>query len=103
MQLYADVLGRPVSLAASTQGAALGSAIHAAVAAGAYPDVPTGAKTMGRLVSDAYKPDLDRHDEYDALYDEYRTLHDYFGLGDREGGNDVLHRLRRLRNGALAR
>jgi L-ribulokinase len=116
MQLYADVLGRPVSLAESTQSAALGSAIHAAVAAGAYPDVPTAAKSMGRLVPDAYQPDLGRHDAYDALYDEYRTLHDYFGLGRNNddggggasgggsgGGNDVLHRLRRLRNGALAR
>jgi L-ribulokinase len=101
MQLYADVLGRPVSLAASTQGAALGAAIHAAVAAGAYADVPTAAKTMGRMVADAYRPDLDRHRAYDALYDDYRTLHDYFGLGERGGGNDVLHRLRTLRNEAL--
>ena len=38
MQIYSDVTGLPLSLAASSQGPALGSAIHAAVAAGAYRD-----------------------------------------------------------------
>ena len=48
MQIYADVTGLPLSLAASSQGAALGSAIHAAVAAGAYPDVPAAAAGDGQ-------------------------------------------------------
>ena len=39
MQIYADVTGLPLSTIGSEQGPALGSAIHAAVAAGAYPDV----------------------------------------------------------------
>ena len=43
MQMYADVTRRPLSLLASAQGPALGSAIHAAVAAGAYPDVAAAA------------------------------------------------------------
>ena len=30
---------------------------------------------------------------YDALYDEYRTLHDYFG----RGANEVMHRLKARR------
>ncbi|MEV4189669.1 ribulokinase, partial [Streptosporangium canum] len=38
MQVYADVLRRPLSVIGSGQGPALGSAIHAAVAAGAYQD-----------------------------------------------------------------
>ena len=101
MQLYADVLGRPISVAGSTQGAALGSAIHAAVAAGAYADVPAAAKTMGRMVPDKYRPDAGRHKSYDLLYSDYRTLHDYFGRNESQGGNDVLHRLRARRNAAL--
>ncbi|MFD0788278.1 FGGY-family carbohydrate kinase, partial [Micromonospora azadirachtae] len=40
MQIYADVTDRPLSIIGSAQGPALGSAIHAAVAAGAHPDVP---------------------------------------------------------------
>ena len=49
MQIYADVTRLPLSVIGSEQGPALGSAIHAAVAAGAYPDVPTAAKAMGKV------------------------------------------------------
>jgi L-ribulokinase len=93
MQLYADVLRRPVGIAGSAQGPALGAAIHAAVAAGRHPDVPTAAEAMGSLIPDAYLPDEERSRVYDALFAEYLHLHDHFG----RGGNDVLHRLRDLR------
>lgn len=96
MQIYADVLRRPVTVAVSDQAPALGSAIHAAVAAGAYPDVPTAAGAMGRVDPHAFQPDPARADAYDALYAEYRQLHDTFA------GEGVLHRLRRIRNAALA-
>ncbi|WP_307806377.1 ribulokinase [Streptomyces sp. FH025] len=96
MQIYADVLRRPVSLAVSAQGPALGSAIHAAVAAGAHPDVRAAAAAMGRVERAAYRPDPARADAYDALFAEYRELHEHFGTpADRQ-----LHRLRRLRNSA---
>ena len=97
MQIYADVLRRPVSLAESAQGPALGSAIHAAVAAGAHPDVRTAAAAMGRVQRNAYLPDQTRADAYDALFAEYRLLHDHFGTGP----DKQLHRLRAIRNTAL--
>jgi L-ribulokinase len=93
MQTYSDVLGRPINVLASAQGPALGAAIHAAVAAGAYPDIRTASAAMGRLKREAYTPDPARAAAYDRLYAEYRTLHDHFG----RGGNDVMHRLRALR------
>jgi L-ribulokinase len=100
MQIYADVLRRPVSIAASDQAPALGAAIHAAVAAGAYRDVPEAAAVMGRAVTAAYAPDPARARVYDLLYAEYRELHDHFAA--RGGASSaVLHRLRRLRNDAL--
>jgi L-ribulokinase len=98
MQLYADVLGRPISVAESSQGPAVGSAIHAAVAAGCYPDVSTAADAMGRVHDAAFLPDPDRQAAYDAPYEEYTRLHDYFGLPESAGGNEVMHRLRRRRN-----
>jgi len=94
MQVYSDVTRRPLSLIASEQGSALGSAIHAAVAAGAYPDVPAAAAAMGGRHEGVYRPDPARADAYDQLYAEYLLLHDYFG----RGGNDVMHRLRALRD-----
>lgn len=98
MQTYADVLRMPISVIGSAQGPALGSAIHAAVAAGAYPDVTAASEAMGRLDRDVYRPDPVRADAYDALYAEYRTLHDYFGRGT----NDVMRRLKQRRRAALA-
>jgi L-ribulokinase len=99
MQLYADVTGFPLTVADSAQGAALGSAIHAAVAAGAYPDVPAAAAVMGRAVPGAYLPDPQRHAAYGELYADYLRLHDYFGRAEADGGNEVLHRLRARRTG----
>ena len=93
MQIYADVLRRPLHLIGSDQGPALGSAIHAAVAAGAHPDVHAASAAMGRLERDAYAPDPAAADAYDALYAHYTRLHDHFG----RGGDDVMHRLRRPR------
>jgi L-ribulokinase len=92
MQIYADVTNRSLSLVASEQAPALGSAIHAAVAAGAYPDVPAAAAAMGRMTAVAYTPDPRAVEIYDQLYAEYVLLHDYFG---RAGG--VMHRLRALK------
>jgi L-ribulokinase len=94
MQICADVTRRPLSLVASEQAPALGSAIHAAVAAGAYPDVPTAAAAMGRIIPAAYTPSPGAAEVYDQLYAEYVLLHDYFG----RGANEVMHRLRALRD-----
>jgi len=94
MRIYADATRRPLSLIESAQGPALGSAIHAAVAAGAYPDVPAAAAAMGGMRRSVYVPDPASADVYDQLYAEYVALHDYFG----RGANEVLHRLRDLRD-----
>ncbi|OUC93898.1 ribulokinase [Streptosporangium minutum] len=96
MQIYADVLRRPLSMIGSDQGPALGSAIHAAVAAGAYQDVTAAAAAMGKRIEAAYLPDAGRADAYDRLYAEYRELHDHFADGA------LLHRLRAIRNEGTA-
>jgi L-ribulokinase len=102
MEIYADVLRRPIYVTTSDQGPALGSAIHAAVAAGLHADVAAAAALMGRVDETAYMPDPDRADVYDELFAEYRTLHNYFSGRPEWAGNNVLHRLRDRRNGATA-
>jgi L-ribulokinase len=99
MQIYSDVTRMPLSVIDSEQGPALGSAIHAAVAAGLYPDVPAAAARMGRAKPAVYQPDEAAAGVYDALFAEYTTLHDYFG----RGANDVMHRLRRIARTGAAR
>jgi L-ribulokinase len=96
MQTYSDILRMPVSTIASDQGPALGSAIHAAVAAGAYGDVLEAGRAMGKVNRAVYTPDAARADAYDALYAEYTELHDYFGRGT----NDVMHRLKAMKRKA---
>jgi L-ribulokinase len=93
MQVYADVTRRPLHLIGSEQGPALGSAIHAAVAAGAYADVFAASEMMGRVTRDAYVPDAARSEAYDVLYERYVRLHDHFG----RGGDEVMHELRHIR------
>ena len=99
MQIYADVTNLPLSTIVSDQGPALGSAIHAAVAAGAYADVHAAAEVMGRSRRGVYQPIPANVEAYDALFAEYTLLHDYFG----RGANEVMHRLRAMRRAATSR
>ncbi|WP_415953427.1 ribulokinase [Streptomyces sp. KLOTTS4A1] len=101
MQIYADVLDMPLSVIGSAQGPALGSALHAAVAAGAHPDIRAAAAAMGSVRRAEYRPNRADAEAYRRLFAEYLTLHDHFG----RGGNDVLRRLsatRRATTGAGA-
>ena len=93
MQIYADILGRPVHVVDCEQGGALGSAIMGAVAANVYPDFEKAIGAMGAPVLRIYEPVAGHAAVYDSLYAEYALLHDYFG----RGGNDVMKRLKRLK------
>ncbi len=98
MQIYADVTRMPLSVIDSQQGPALGSAIHAAVAAGAYPDVPTAAKSMGKVRRGVYQPDEARAVAYDELYAVYLSLHDHFGRA-----TTTMRELKAIRRRAVGR
>jgi L-ribulokinase len=98
VQIYADVTGKPMKLAASSQSPALGSAMHAAVAAGIYPDIKAAAVKMGRIKDEVVYPIAANKAVYDRLYAEYKTLYDYFGRGT----NDVMKRLKQIRHEALS-
>jgi L-ribulokinase len=98
MQIYADVLRLPLSVIGSDQGPALGSAIHAAVAAGAYPDVTAASAVMGSRHVAAFQPDPRRADAYDEMFRDYLTLHDDFGRSP-----TLMRRLRERRRRALER
>lgn len=93
MQVYSDVTRLPLSVIDSDQGPALGSAIHAAVAAGAYSSVGEASEAMGRVKKAVYTPNEESSQAYDSLYADYVLLHDYFG----RGANDVMKRLKSRR------
>ena len=96
MQLYADVLGREITISATAQAPALGAAICAAVAAGLYPDFISAIDAMCSPIDKKYIPVTENSRIYDELYAEYKILHDYFGKGE----NKVMHRLRAIRERA---
>ena len=102
MQIYADVLGRDIFVIGSEQGPALGSAMHAAVAAGAYPDIGAAAQKMGRLSDVSYQPNPENVAVYGELYRDYCYLHDLFGRSTAQEPGGVMKRLRKLRSGATA-
>jgi L-ribulokinase len=83
MQIYADILGRPMLIAGSPQTPALGAAISAAVAAGAeaggYDTFEVAQEAMTFLKEKRFDPDPGAHAVYDELYGMYRELHDSFG------------------------
>ncbi len=94
MQIYADVLNRPIRIAGASNGPALGSAIFASAAAGraagGYDDPFEASRAMGKLRDTVYSPISENVEAYRLLYAEYERLHDYFG----RGGNEVMKRLR---------
>jgi L-ribulokinase len=97
MQVYADVTGREIKVAAAKQTPALGSAIFGAVAAGkavgGYDSIYDASQKMGHLRDEKYTPNLAHKEVYDRLFAEYKILHDYFGRGE----NDVMKRLKALK------
>jgi L-ribulokinase len=95
MQIYSDILNMPITVIRSTQGPALGSAIHAAVAAGAYKDVVAASAAMGGVEDEKFIPNPTHAKIYDQLYHHYSSLYEEFGR------NKVMHDLRSIRDTAL--
>jgi len=98
MQIYADVTGMEIRVAAAKQTPALGSAMFGAVAAGkaagGYDTIVEASQKMAHLRPDeVYRPNLEAKKVYDHLFAEYRLLHDTFG----RGANDVMKRLKKLK------
>jgi L-ribulokinase len=84
MQIYADVTGRTMLVAGSSQACALGSAVSAAVLAGVFKDFPAAQKAMTSLKDIEYKPRAAARKTYDRLFALYKTLHDAFGGVNRQ-------------------
>lgn len=96
MQIYADVLGAPIEVAAASQASALGAAMLGAVAAGppagGHASIDAAAAAMAPAAVDTYTPSPDAVGTYGALFELYRELYDLFGRERR-----LMHRLRALR------
>ncbi len=80
LQLHADVAQLPIALTAVPDAVALGTAICAAVAAGAYDSLEAACARMVRVATEI-APDPSRRDTYDFYYDKYlRTYRELAGV-----------------------
>ena len=79
MQIYADILGMPMTVSASDQTCALGAALFGAVAAGAFADVGSAQAKLCRIRERVYQPIPENVAVYRELFALYRQLHDGFG------------------------
>ena len=100
LQIYADITGRSIKVAASSQAAALGAAIAGSVAAGAqnggYDTFKEAASTMAQIKDKVFYPIEKNQNIYKKIYEEYKRLYDIFGRGTLE----TMKRLREIRDEA---
>lgn len=97
VQLYADVLGRPVRVCASDQASAFGAAAigisAASPAVTGYGSLEQIVRTLGRTGDTLTMPDAEQSARYELLYADYLEMHRLFG----RGGSEIMHRLTRRR------
>lgn len=97
VQVYSDILNREITVCQAEQSGSLGAAMLGIAAA---PSEVTGYNNLIEVVEKlskrgdkAYRPNPENKEAYDQLYEEYKTLLDYFG----KGANDVMKRLNRMK------
>ncbi len=84
MQIYADILDKPIKVAQSEQASAIGAAILGSVAAGGKNGGPSSIiqaiQQMASPIETTYYPNKENTQTYQTLYTMYQTLHNYFGI-----------------------
>ncbi len=101
MQIYADIFGRPVQISSSDQTCALGSAIVAAVVAGAHKDYAEGIGAMVGAPARTFTPTKEGAAGYERVYRLYRQVHVAYGVGGACGGlSNVMKELLEIRAAA---
>lgn len=79
MQIYADILNRPMQVSRSGQTCALGAAIFGSVVGGIHATVADAMDAMTDIKEQVYMPDPQSVKVYAELFAFYRVLHDAFG------------------------
>lgn len=74
MQVMADVMNMPIKIAKSEQTCALGAAMFAATAAGAYENVEGAIAGMGSGFDAEYHPNPEQSKLYEQLYAQYNKF-----------------------------
>ena len=85
LQIYSDITGKTIKVAASAQTTALGAAILGVMAAGleceGFSTIENVIAKMTTPPQAVYQSNQGNHRGYKNLYKKYIQLHDYFGRG----------------------
>ena len=82
LQTFADACGRALRRPDAPEVCGRGAAICGAVASGAFPTIAAAAASLGGHGGREFRPDPTHQRNLDALYQDWRKLHDAFGRGD---------------------
>ena len=84
MQIYADIIGRPMEVAESGQTVALGAAIIGGFVAlkerEGFNSIEEIQSRICKVKEKKYSPDKSEHDIYTKIYTLYKNVHDAFGV-----------------------
>ena len=98
MQIYADVIGRPMRISRSDQTPALGASIFGAISAGEFNNV-SSAQSVLTAIKRTYEPDSKNHEIYQKIYTLYSKAHDAFGTRDWSGNmHNIMKNLLEIRD-----
>lgn len=93
MQIYADVLGKKITVPALLQAGAKGSAILASCACGIYKTFEEAARNMCDNNVTVYFPNYENTKKYRELYEIYKSVSDFFG----QTNNTIMKKLKNLK------
>jgi L-ribulokinase len=83
LQIYSDITGKTIKVAASAQTTALGAAILGVMAAGpeceGFSAIKNVIAKMTMSPQSVYQSNQENHRRYKKLYEKYIQLHDFFG------------------------
>jgi L-ribulokinase len=105
MQIYADIMARPIAVTRSQQTCALGAAIAGAVVAGkkagGFDNFADAIAAMASPADRTFTPNPAAVAVYNKLYRLYRRLHDAFGVANHPDAlGDVMKELLTIRDAA---
>ena len=97
MQIYSDILGRPMRVSRSSQTCALGAAVAASVASGTHGSFEEAQAAMTGLKDVVYTPDITEHTIYQRLFKVYSQVHNAFGTSENADLFNVMKELIEIR------